>query len=58
MGFDQALKVYKGGYDEFWFDFFDNALQSTLFHIKIKEMMVLAKALFGKNRYQKYHNRI
>ena len=49
MGFDQALKSSpQGGYDKFWFDFFDYALQSTLFHIIMKEMMVLAKALFGK----------
>ena len=48
MGFDQALKSSpQGGYDEFWFDFFYNTLQSTLLHIKMKEMMVLAKALFG-----------
>ena len=49
MGFDQALeRAPQSGYDEFWFNFFDDALQSTLFHIKMKEMMVLAKALFGK----------
>jgi hypothetical protein len=49
MGFDQGFKrPSKGGDDQLWFDFLDDAFQPSFFHVEMKKMMVLAKALFGK----------